>query len=307
MKFWGPKMLKYTVYGNCQSTSIAHSLGKSDAFSSTYDYQPIKPVHVVKAGEEDHIITAFQEMDLIIQQPIADAYKHKKLTTTSLMENRKPDSMSFFLPPLYFNAYFPHIDNLPGRETSILNSIHDYVVIFSYLNKMAPQEIVDLITSERFYTPEMSKKLYTDSLEALQKREESLEIKIADFLDENFASAKLFSTFNHPKGIVFDHVANVILELLGMEKINISSKSKTALDNLVDVPVYKSTYKNLNMTFEEDFSTYKVVGKKIPIDEVVTGLVNTYKQLDEAYLLDAVKTKKPFVMKLFKYHGISSF
>ncbi|MBD3842296.1 MAG: hypothetical protein IE909_10500, partial [Campylobacterales bacterium] len=105
-------------------------------------------------------------------------------------------------------------------------------------------------------------------------------MKISNFIQEEYQNIKLFNQFNHPKGIIFDKLANQIFQNLNLPTIEESLDSTTGLDGIM-VPCYKSTYKQLGLKFTENFSQYSTVEGPKEQDEVVYKFINFYKTIDK--------------------------
>lgn len=294
--------MKYSIYGNCQSKGLANTLKKQNFFSELYEYQALGFVQNIQPDKVWEVEEAFKHSDLLIHQVIGDQFKIKALSTNNLMQYRKENSNTLTFPSLYFNGYFPHLDTFNG-VMSILNLVHDYNIIYSYAIGLSETEIIELLLGEKFYSKSLSCELLDKSLQSLKEREKALDIKIADFIDNNYKNIKLFNQFNHPKGIVFDYIANQIFEILSMKKIKISVDSSAGLDGIM-APIYKSTYKNLGLLFKEDYTTYGTNKGLLQIDEVVAIFFNTYKSFSKDILLQAVNAKKSFIPRNFKELGI---
>lgn len=295
-------MKSFTIYGNCQTGALAHTLQKSKSFSEEYILNRIKPVQNIQRDEVQEVENVLKDVDLLINQIIADSYHIEELSSSTLKKVLKKETLSISFPSLYFNAYFPHLDMFRGQE-SILSSVHDYIVMYAYLRGMNVQEVIDLVKSNDFYDQQTSKNILFNSIEALKQRENLNDIKIADYISNNYQEIKLFNQFNHPKGIVFDYIANQILDTLGFEKIKESIESRTSLDWIM-TPIYRSTYKNLNLNFEEDFDMYSTVKGMLHIDEVIYEWYKFYDTIDRGLMENEIKTKKPFIVNLFKRNGI---
>lgn len=293
----------FTIYGNCQSRALADTLRKSNEFSDYYEHNPLKAVQTITKENISLAQNIFQNSDLLIHQIIKDGYAISELSTTELMKKRKKDSKSFTFPSLYFNAYFPHLDGFRGKK-SILNLVHDFIIMYSYTKGLSEQQVLDLINNEYLYPKKTSINLLNSSLKRLKNREIGLDISISTFIENNYKKIKLFNQFNHPKGIVFDNIANQVFDLLSIKRIEESTLSRTHLDARIATPIYRSTYKNLELTFDENFTTYNTINGILQQDEVVTEFFKYYKNVDKEEMIQVIKLKKPFIINLFNKMGI---
>ena len=291
-------MKEFSVYGNCQSGAMALTLMKNKDFCNIYNFKELKFIQNIKEKEIYLAKNKFLNSDLLIHQYIHDSYKIPPLSTSNLMKLRKKNSITISFVSLYFNAYFPHLDTFLGKE-SILNQVHDYIIMYCFAIGLTEKQTLDLIQSDTLYDKKTSQMFLSNSLDVLRKRENSTDIKITDFIEAEYKNIKLFNQFNHPKGIIFDHLANQVFKQLGISEINESIHSRTGLDGIMS-PMYRSTYKNLGLLFEEDFSTYTTTKGILKQDRVIEEFYTYYRTIDKNLILDTVKNKKPFIVDMFK-------
>lgn len=289
---------KYSVYGNCQSGALAMTLSKNETFNKQYELQKIKPVQTLKLEDVLDVQNIFKDIDLVIYQHISSNYRIGELSTNRLLKKVKRSTMTISFVSMYFNAYFPHLDKFLGKK-SILNVVHDYIIMYCYCLGMTEQETFDVIQREDLYSIEISNQLFANALNELKKREESTDVKVAPFIEKEYQNIKLFNQFNHPKGIVFDYLANQILEKLNIPVKPLDKNHKTGLDGIMS-PIYRSTYKNLNLKFEEDFYTYSTVKGHMHQEEVIREFFNLYRTLDKNLMLSTIMSTKPFIIDIFR-------
>lgn len=58
-------------------------------------------------------------------------------------------------------------------------------------------------------------------MEILKENEKTTDIKVTDFILENYKKYRLFLSKDHPTSIIFIYCANKILEHLNLEKLNL--------------------------------------------------------------------------------------
>jgi len=108
----------------------------------------------------------------------------------------------------------------------------------------------------------------------------------------------LFNQFNHPKRDLFVFVARKILAAIGLDGTSLKSDGYSYLDAIM-TPVYKSTYNNLNLMFDEDFDNYNAAGNvKIDQLEVIKRFFHYYRSQDLDSLKELVLSRKPFVAQM---------
>ncbi|MBU4109816.1 hypothetical protein KJ988_02320, partial [bacterium] len=234
-------MKSFSIYGNCQAKALMQTLLKNEVFANTYNYKDLKPIQTI-LEEEVHLAEAiFKEADLLLHQIVSNSYHIPSLRTASLKAYRKINSLSIAFPYTYFNAYFPELDTYHGTK-SILSLVHDYNIMLGYVKGLSQQQISDLIQDQNFYSQPITLTIRNESIDSLSWRENLLETKISNYILHNYTKIKLFNIFNHPKGIIFDHIANQVFTLLKMPTIEESLLSETYLDSKsIIAPIYPST------------------------------------------------------------------
>lgn len=293
--------MQYTIFGNCQSQSLSFTLAKNPAFTEKYSLKRIDFVQTLTQDDVASVQQIFDNSDLILYQHISKHYKVSDLATANLLASIKPQTKTISFVSMYFNAYFPHLDSFLGHQ-SILNLVHDYIIMYAFTKGLSEQQTLDLIQSDTLYSEPMSNQLFQEALGTLKVREEATNVKIAPFIEKMYRDVKLFNQFNHPKGIVFDYLANQIFDILNLPHIEISVQSK-GVDG-IGSPIYRSTYRNLGLTFEENFDTYKTREGTLSQEEVVNAFFKFYATIDRDLMITQIQTRKPFIVELFGQQGI---
>lgn len=292
----------FVIYGNCQSGALLKTLNKNKLFQNKYNNLPLRAVQTLTDSDTNDVVEKFRNSDLVIYQSISDKYRYPELSSNKLLKTTHDNAVLISFVSLYFNGYFPHLDVFNGKK-HILNLVHDYIIMLSYVKGMKHKEILDLMNDEKLYSKEIALSKVSEGIDSLKNREKETTLKIADYIEENYKNIKLFNQFNHPKGIIFDKLANQIFDILNIPNIAELIESKTGLDGIM-TPVYKSTYKQLDLTFEEDFSLYSTVFGPMQQDNVVYKFLELYKTIDKNEIMDSIKNKKPFLIEMFNNLGI---
>lgn len=295
-------MKLFSVYGNCQSHIISHLLQKSPKFSDIYLLKDIKPVQTIQEDEIEEILNKVSTVDLLIHQEISDNYRLKTLSTKSVTKKLKDDAISIKFPSVYFDGYFPHNASFMGIK-SILDHTHDYFMIMAFINGMDVNECIDMINDEELYTKKNSIDLVTKSFEELGRREENLDIKINDYIKENYLHKKLFHQFNHPDGLVLQVLVSRILSYLKISDGYDEFSGNNVILGALKLPVYRSTYKNLKCKFDEDFLHYSTLEGVMEIDEVVSRFYKCYSNIDKLKMKEHALARKPEIIDVFNSYA----
>ena len=298
------------MYTNCQRGLIYEFLKLSDKFMETYriDLDEIPPNHT---AIRDRFVIPEQILEktkLLIYQPLDS--KHGDCSTEYILNKLPSDCISISLPRLYFKGYWPQHDSNPfnqGNEKGF-HGLFPYgdTNVNSMMNEVLSQEkIIQEISKKDFYNREELLKNIDYTLSELSKRETNTDIKISDFIRDNYRKYRLFHTINHPTDVLGLEVANQILSKLNMPPISEGTKPqyKEVLGRL-QVPIYPSVIDGLDLTFVSESSVYwsKEFGKKFTFNQYISQYINQ----DIKYRLSSAEATFNKAESLFESGQISS-
>jgi len=110
----------------------------------------------------------------------------------------------------------------------------------------------------------------------MRTREAALDIKIADYILENFQSRRLFYVFNHPHNSVMFEVCERAAELL---QVPFSNDKLRHLDHWlsgVAFPIHPAVYRALNLNFPQETS-FSIGGKRnVKTDDAIEIFFESY-------------------------------
>ncbi len=293
-------MKRFTVYANCQGDALAKTLLENEHFMREYQWEMIPYVQTLTADSVGRVREAMSVSDLIIHQPISGNGRPRELSSDDVLQYAKSGATVLSFPSLYLDAYFPHLASIPYHSW-VLNMIHDYFILYGYTQGVSPQSMLALMRSETLYPKDMSIDLVEQSLAVLEKRETKhiIDLQVADFIRENYKSHRLFTQLNHPRRALFEFLARRIFSTINMQSAPLLSDRPGYLDTEGATPMYRSTYKNLDLRFEEDFEHYSVINnQKLDTEQVIASFYEYYRSFDRAALLQIVQRKKPFVPQI---------
>lgn len=293
-------MKRFTVFANCQGLALATVLMSNRYFAKLYTFTRLPAVQTLTEADVPKVENLFAQCDLVIFQNVRENYKIPELSTARLLQKIRPDALAISFPSLYFNGYFPHIDNMQGVK-SILNLVHDYFIVFAFLQGMTISQAQEFINQDDLYSPQLSTSLFRESLTALQERENSLhtDCVITSYLEKEYSSVKLFNQFNHPSIEVFLHLAQQICDKLQIEtEFDLDAIMETYKLDRISTPIYPSTHRHLKLNFKEEFGSYATIQGPMSQEKVIEEYYKTYSSMERSFLENMLHKKKPFIAQL---------
>ena len=258
------------IYANCQGIGISYFLKKSNYINDNYNINHIRIDDLVfqKSNLNFNMII---NADIFIYQPLDE--KHGKISTNNILKLLKPNCKKISFPYIYNNSFYPVKGPLIIKDSykcKPCSVIFDNSEIITKLidNGYNLNEILKLYTEDKIDFNYKKRWDFTNNL--LLEKESQCDIKIVNFIKNNFNKEKLFLLENHPTSIIFINVVNQILEKLNIEKLNnINYNLNDA--NLPGgfIPLDNSAKKFFNFKFEIDnnIQYYK---------KIITNIYNFY-------------------------------
>lgn len=253
IKFWRQKKKKIFIQANCQGQSIKFLLNKYDRFKEQFEVLNIKPVHLWTKSDEVDIFSKINACDIFIHQPISENFK--EFSSENLKEKLKRNCKIISFPVLYFTGYNPETFYFKNTDTDLMSftNYHDANILQLYTEGKTIQEVYSILMDEQFYTNEYIEQNVRETLTELRFREKNLDIKIAEFIANNYKNKRLFWSMNHPTNDLIFLVVDQILEFLMVPKLTEQEKNlPNQLLGRTRLFIYPSLTKFLNFSVSEE-------------------------------------------------------
>ena len=192
------------------------------------------------------------------------------LSTKNISEKFNEDAKIVWIPNIYFKGYFPQfVRNSHNIDTDKHQSGRfpygdKYVDEIMENSEMNPnvEKILDRICDENFLSPEEIQTAIDDSLNELKNREWNCDVKMSDYVENNYREQQIFFAKGHPMPQVTFELARRVLKFIGIRS-----------DNFYD---WK------NMLNEEHFY-WSLIGQDIPIYPAVKKFFKFENCLNQYY------------------------
>jgi hypothetical protein len=214
-------MLNILFYGNCQ---VAASKSILNLDTNKYNQTVIMCFSTNISQEEffKHVSNA----DIIITQLVNDNYRNMMhLSTSYVMQNRKPNSKVIFFDSCYFDLYYFDVFSYNFNNTFIQKpSAYHYHQLVDYYkrNLSATDFMVNVVNYWDLKTTEQLEEIANKNINELKVRTDKLcnlyknfpgvsIISVSDFIKNNYKSKLLFYTVNHPSKYLLQFICENIL------------------------------------------------------------------------------------------------
>ncbi len=285
--------LKFTIYGNCQANALAKILMSSENFSRLYEYVPLPAVmHIQK----DQLEEVFPALDLLVYQPISSNLKGAFFSSEYVCTHQLKNTCSTIsIPSCYFQGYYPELTYMRMKDNPLKTSpcftvkqktiqveYTDLTVLSSYLqNEQQPLNQYQAnapLLDPLFYDHKFVRQVAKNSIQELVRREaeHQIDIKVSQFIKNEYQVKKLFYTINHPSFSLFHFLAEKLFSFL-----QIKSDFNRNIDPLLSTnyPVSNSIIKGLDIRFQHS-QKYIIKGLSMKRLDYVTQYYKYLKQIN---------------------------
>lgn len=249
------------IHGNCQTGVIKKYLENSKLFSNKYFITQIPPIHEFKNACIDERM--LENCALFVYQYSSKNNEFGYQLSSEYILNLLPKKcICINIPNLWCkgsNFLFPQVAN-----NLKVNSLNDNIAFkhfpFSDDNidnmieeNKSIEEIVNLLKSESFYSKNHILEHFDKNLSLLKERDKKFQVKIVDFIENNYNNSLLYYNVAHPTNIVLKEIGRRILKLLDLYSID--DYDKIELDEITNlgidqIPIYPSVAKHLDLKFD---------------------------------------------------------
>ena len=225
--------------GNCQNQGIIHYLSYSKEFMNTYNINSYANWQLIE-NQSEIPMKDIQEADLFVCQPLRPVhgcYSTDPSVKGSIGSYVKDDCIKFSYPYVFSSAMWPIVQAGQNQNRWFGNEIIDELLLHGFSrNKIIEMHYENKINWKY-------KERFEKSVEILKEKETITNLKISDFIENNYRDKLLFLIPHHPTSIIFFHLANLILKGLNMNELD-----ESVICGINDVGLPDSTYnQNSNM------------------------------------------------------------
>lgn len=241
------------MYGNCHLYAVKQYLEQNAEFSKEYGFYPFPMIQDLEMDFQFKEI--FLRCDLVLHQSIRKGNRYgEKYSSENILRLLPKNCQVISLPNLYSlpKCFFPQLDmdfELKCSFKYILG--HDKNVINWIKQGASLEEIKGYIKENGgVYSKEEILLMWNDFRKKLLNREKEWDIKISDYIFENYRNKKLFYDPNHISDFLVREIASRTLKYLGY-RTNIDGKG--LILDVWETYIYKDVINALDLRFDQEF------------------------------------------------------
>jgi len=188
--------MKVVVYANCQGIAVKKLLPIISGMDDKLQISNFENYKIISGQEpNDYLFEAIANADIFIYQPLGEG--HGIYSTfggsDNILDRLKRSALQISMPYIYNNGLWPMYHEGSAKNTAAIDG---------YLSKGATaQDVIEIYDSGDMFFD--MKNRMRQSLEMLRDREAGLDIKTADYIEQNMLDRELLFVQNHPTTELF--------------------------------------------------------------------------------------------------------
>jgi hypothetical protein len=254
------------INGNCQTSRIKCYLKQNQNFNNEYVFLDIPPLYELKQNELDLLMQnsyILKEINLFISQNISlnNTFDYR-LSNEYLIGLMSDDVKYIRIPNLFFDIYFPQGGKEQDaskeefvREMFPYNDavIDELIKRKGFGGEYSADEIIQIINLEGLFSPAFLKGFVKYRMEQLKERETYCDVKMMDYIENNYCREQLFYSRNHPINKVIKEESVRILQYINPKwDMSIEHEETIPALSVNQEFMYPSVVNGLNLTFLKD-------------------------------------------------------
>lgn len=223
--------MKIVLFGNCQAGHLRGLLSTTMVASNINISYFSNNARTGNRKPDCEIVAAISDCDVLIYQALSSA--HGQLSDENIKKTISQDCISISFPYI-FNSGISSLCHAPMAGTKSHGHVFGEEIIINQIESGKSKERIihdykigdiDFNVLSRF----------NESISQMKQRELSTDIKLTEFILQNYKNEKLFLTHNHPANILFYEMIRQIYAILALPLMN------SDLMNILSAPSLKQT------------------------------------------------------------------
>ena len=245
------------LYGNCQITIAIKSY-----FESLNDIHlkiiTISSFELIR-NNKNIDYNLLNSCHIFIYQPINDSYGI--YSSNNILLHLPVNCIKICVPFIYMDSFFPLIKKniahgIDGGNSTNENIILNKDIIINLLKIYNKEKIIDMYNKNEIDFN--FEKRFIENIDRMKEKEKLCNIKIVDFILENYKKIKLFCMHHHPTKIIFDEIVKQIFNLLNIQYNLINQNQWNGILSQEEYPYsrYSINHFNFDWIKEEDNNSH---------------------------------------------------
>lgn len=256
------------LHGNCHILVLKEYLKSSTDFCDKYAIYPNPLIYENRTGKIEESV--LRNCDVWVHEDIREDNPFGyDLSDKGIRESIKPNVLEIIIPHLFGfgKMFFPQAVDRTEKSVAMKSGdisgemfpYEDKVIKEGIEKRLSTEKIISLCKSSQAISKDEILCIFQMNMQKIRQREQCWDIKIYDFLVDNYKKCKLFYDPIHPTNVVLEEISRKVLEKLRIQTGNIVSNYCLDYD---EIPVYPCVTETLKLGWNEEEIRKSIRGKK---------------------------------------------
>lgn len=241
------------IYGNCHTAVIKEYLNSCSQFLEKYVICPLEYIQNIEDISYIYKNSYIKKCDVFIHQSIQKNNRYGEcFSSENIIKLLKKDCKIISIPNVYHLpiCFFPQYRggneflDRKGNPVFFRDKIID-----SIYGRYGYKKVFKVYSDPEIFSDYDFAHNFSLFIERVRKRELDWDIKVSDFILNNYKEKHLFYDPNHPTNVFMEYVVCELLSILGITNASFSKSSFEEMDTF-EMPLYNSTKKYLSLNYE---------------------------------------------------------
>jgi len=258
--------MRIVIYATCQGRILVDYLQQQIPGSSAvsiHNYEYIAGDRLVTDDEHNRQILA--AADVLIYQPLSS--KYGKNSSDHILSAVSDQCIKISIPYLYNHSFWPlcvalqaDLEDQPDRQLIFARQIKNREIIDSLFDRgISVDEVIEMF--DRGMIDFQCQQRFQDCQDHLIRNESLCDVRVADFINEQYLDHKMFYYPSHPTAVLMQHMADSICDLLEVSPLPVDTNQVWFPG--VASPYWSGTVKSLCLRYEPDYQANEFYHKII--------------------------------------------
>ncbi len=211
-------MDRAVVVGNCQAKALELALAANEAFAARFEFVSFPAVHEIPDAMVPELHRAVADAAVVVTQRVDEGYREGIGLGTETIARIAARATVVRWPSVYWAGYVPDLFYLrDAAGAPVVDGpfdYHDRTVLQAYGAGESVARACQLLADPEL--PSDAPALAARATAELEIRGEGCDVEVAAFIAEHHRDELLFFTMNHPANRMLAHMAQQVVELLGL-------------------------------------------------------------------------------------------
>jgi Polysaccharide biosynthesis enzyme WcbI len=241
---------KIVICMNCHGIYIKNLLESVDEIKNKYLIERVNYVYYIDNKNETDFTendkNILKNLDILIVQYIKNDRGH--INHSEVIKKYTNEKTKFVIIPHYtFYGYFSTYDMISEIDNDIKNSNNIPMCIENFdvkkINYYINKKIKNVLTKDGILH------MFNSSLDKVKQLDNFSDVKLFEFIKNNYKSIKLFENPSHPRNIVFVEIVEQILKKIDINYSNLKKNNISYHSNQI-YPIFNEIKETLNLEFD---------------------------------------------------------